>query len=83
MSYLQKHVGFDFSLWNSDHTSGMFDPEFLQSTRCFFPHMRVCFASVDFTVLFLTICCKFLFVFVQMIASLCQPWGERTQVMKR
>lgn len=37
MSYLQKHVGFDFSLWNSDHTSGMFDREFLLSTRCFSP----------------------------------------------
>lgn len=74
MSYSQKHA-FLCGI-RVDHTLGMFDPEFLLFSTC------VCLASVDFTVLFLTICCKFLFVFVQMIASLCQPWGERTQVIK-
>lgn len=45
------------------------------------PECLCVLASVDFTVLFLIICCKFLSVFVQMIASMCQPWGEKTQVI--
>lgn len=40
-SDLQKHVGFYFFVWNSDHTSGMFDPEFLLTTMFFFS-MCVC-----------------------------------------
>lgn len=49
MSYLQKHVGFDFFQWNSDHTSGMF-----QNSSCLLdapPHVCVlCFSGLYSTI---------------------------------